>query len=166
MKKILSVMAMLFVFGAATIFADPATDGKKHLLTCEATAGVIAVGVNEVATYDFMFTENFGIGGGIAVSEGIIGDVDAFLDVKVWKWNFGVGGGYDWGFNTGSILFRAVYHGNSWQWGPGKAGMTLGADWHLAYMGDSKNMTPGEGFTQIIHVIPRFVIGINWQLGF
>jgi len=162
MKKLLAVIAALFVIGGSTLFAQEEKSVPKHLFIGEATVGAIGFGVNEVFTYDFNFTDFFGLGAGIQATEGMIGTINGFIDFRLAKWNLGLGGGYSYMNNSENFLVRAVYHGNSWNWGPLKAGMTLGTDWQLSSAsGDGQ----AAALVGIITMVPRFIIGINVQYG-
>ena len=176
MKKLFTVIFAVVALGTFGLFAEEAesskTESKKNLLTFEATAGVIGFGINEVVTYDYMFNNNFGIGAGVNASEGMVGTIDGFVDLKFKKWNFGVGGGYSYARSSSDFLLRAVYHGDSWNWGPFKAGMTLGTDWHMFNIGTGKNQeiqsqteNTVNNILYIMGILPRFVLGINMQLG-
>ena len=45
------------------------------------------------------------------------------IDFKINKWNLGIGGGYAYLAGSTSFVLRGVYHGNSWDWDPMKAGV-------------------------------------------
>lgn len=159
-KKILAVLLCMAAFGTA--FADdgsPVASSNANVLTLEGTVGVIGFGINEVVTYNRMLNSTVGLGAGLALGEGIVGDANLFFDVKVDKWNFGIGGGYSWETSGVSFMVRAIHHGESWNWGSGKGGLTLGTDWHFQ-SGSSDDLGV------LLAFIPRFIIGVNWVYGF
>ena len=78
------------------------------------------------------------------------------IDFKINKWNLGIGGGYAYLAGSTSFVLRGVYHGNSWEWDPMKAGWTIGTDWHT-YSQDGS-------ISAILAMLPRFVLGVNCQL--
>lgn len=168
MKKLLALLCAVVALGTFGLFAEDAevseTGSKKNLLTFEVTGGVVGFGINEVVTYNYMFSNKFGIGAGINASEGMVGTIDGFVDFKVGKWNFGIGGGYSYSFaeSSSDFMVRAIHHGNSWDWGPFKAGLTLGTDWHMF------SVSGGESQADIIKLLgifPRFILGVNMELG-
>lgn len=165
-KKLLFALALL-VFTSSTMFSKE-PENSRNIITIEATGGLAGFSVNEVITYDFMIKPKFGIGVGVAASQGLIKDINGFIDLKVWKWNFGAGAGYDFDYSDKSLIARAVYQGSRWKWGTADAGLTLGTDWHLSSL--SKEYDDLGEFTldvtkNIIKIIPRFVLGINCKLG-
>lgn len=168
MKKQLMVALAAFLLTSAFSFAKE-PENSRNVITIEATGGLIGLGVNEVITYDFMIKPKFGIGAGVAASQGLIKDINGFLDLKVWKWNFGVGAGYDLDYSSNSFIARAVYQGSRWKWGTADAGLTLGTDWHLSATPSKEYDELGElaldVTKNIIKIIPRFVLGINCKLG-
>lgn len=162
-KKILAVLLCMTAFGIA--FADdgsPVASSNENVLTLEGTVGVIGFGINGVVTYNRMINATVGLGAGLALGAGFVGDADLFFDVKVDKWNFGIGGGYSWFSSGGSFMVRAIHHGESWNWGSGKGGLTLGTDWHLQF-GESEGEDADGHF---LSLFPRFIIGVNWVYGF
>lgn len=164
MKKFITAVVCTLAMCCSSLFAEDNNSDYKagdNVFIFEGTVGLLGFSVNEVVTFDHLFNETFGIGGGIALSEGVIGSIEGFLDLKVQKFNFGIGGGVNYAYGTPSILLRAVYHGNSWNWGKLKAGMTVGADWHIAKNNlDEEDVTLGD----LLAPFPRFIIGINAQL--
>lgn len=160
MKKVFSIVLALLVAGSMSSFAKENSSSGFHLITAEITGGAIAVGITESGTYNYMFNDTFGLGGGIAVSEGFNNDIVFYGDVKYLNWDFALGAGYEFGYVAPILYLKAAYQSYMWDWGVGKAGFTFGADWHFAF----KNI---EGYTDeykavyIISVIPRFIIGVN-----
>lgn len=159
MKKIIFAIVIALAMGCGTLTAKESDSIYKKgdkVITFEATGGILGFGLNEVVTFDFMRGETFGIGAGIAVSEGLVATIDGFLDIKLNKWNLGIGGGYNYQHKSQSFIFRAVHHGNEWDWGPMKAGLAIGCDWHL--------FSAEGSFSTILGILPRFIIGVNCQL--
>lgn len=160
MKKLISVITLSFTLFCGSLFAESNSgcSAGDNLFIFEVTGAAIGFGFNEVVTYDHMFSENFGVGGGVALTEGLAGTVDGFVDFKLRKWNLGIGGGYSYATSSSSFLLRGVYHGNSWDWGKMKAGWTIGSDWHLY------NGAGNDNIGAVLGLIPRFVLGVNAQL--
>lgn len=167
MKKIIATMLGL-VLSCSVLFAAEENQGNssgssffndgKNKVTAEAYLSAPGVAFNQAVVYDRMFRENMGAGIGLIASESNYTDFGVFGDFKVNKWNFGMGLilNTNSDANTAGVLMRAGYHGNDWQWGPGKAGFLLGVDWH---------MTGGTDLA-LLYFLPRFMFGVNWQLDF
>lgn len=164
MKKI-GVLAAVLILAASLLTAQESggSSYSKNHLTFEVSASVLAFAFNQTAIYDRMLTQNVGLGVGIMASESSWTDFALFADVKAWKWSFGMGPTFNANSDADPVgfLWRAVYHGNSWQWGPGKAGMVLGVEEHIFGFESSDG---GNGIMGLICELPRFVCGINWQL--
>lgn len=177
MKKIVAA-ALSLMLSCSVVFAAESNEKEEaketssssassgfaeNKITGEVYLAALGMSFNQAVTYDRMFSEKMGAGLGILVSESSWTDFGLFGDFKLEKWNFGLG----FTLNTNSdadrvgYLMRAIYHGNSWQWGPGKAGMTLGFDWHCFGF-----ETDGNDMTGLLYFLPRFVCGVNWQLDF
>lgn len=98
MKKIISAIVFSFVVCCGSLFAESNGAGYKsgdNLFIFEATGCALGFGENQVVTFDHMVGDSFGIGGG----------------------------GYAYLAGSTSFVLRGVYHGNSWNWGPMKAGV-------------------------------------------
>lgn len=160
MKKVFGMVLALLVACTMSSFAKGKSSSGFHMITAEATGGAIAVGVTESGTYNYMFSDMFGVGGGIAISEGFNNNIVIFGDVKYLNWDFALGAGYEFSYVAPVLYLKAAYQNHLWDWGVGKAGLTIGADWHFAF----KNV---EGYPDVykafyvISVIPRFIIGVN-----
>lgn len=136
----------------------------SNKITGEVYLSALGMSFNQAVIYDRMFSESFGVGGGVLVSESSWTDFGVFGDIRfATKWSAGLGMTFNLNSDADSVgyLMRCAYHGDSWQWGPGKAGFVLGADWHL--FGFETDM---DGIDVLLYILPRFMFGVNWQLDF
>lgn len=175
MKKVIAAVLGLML-SCSMVFAAEADENKesssssassdfaKNKITGEVYLTALGFAFNQVVTYDRMFSERFGIGAGILASESSWSDIGLFGDIRfAKKWSAGIGATFNLNSDADSVgyLMRCVYHGDSWQWGPGKAGFVLGVEEHV--FGAEVD---GDGIGVILYVLPRFVFGVNWQLDF
>lgn len=180
MKKIIAAVLGLML-SCSMVFAAEADENKetketssssassasgKNKITGEVYLSALGFGFNQAVIYDRMLSENLGVGGGVLASESGFSDIGLFGDLKFKKWNFGLGVTFN--FNSDAelmgSLYRAVYHGDSWQWGPGKAGFVLGVEGNM--FGFESEASEDADLSVILYELPRFVFGVNWQLDF